>query len=159
MCWAHVWQDEHDKAIAEGLLAIELDPGDVIALERLALTMSWAGDAEGSLPLIDKAKRLNPSQTYNFPRGVAMFMMRNYDEAINLLRCDLDLNPKFIPSCLYLASSQALVGQEREAAATIAHIRQASPDYRRLTEDFRNHFKKPEDRERFIGGLRLAGLS
>ena len=159
LCWAHVWQGEHDRAIVEGQRAIELDPGDVIALERLALTMIWAGDAECSLPLIDKAKRLNPSQTYNFPRGVAMFIMGNYDEAINLLRSDFDLNPRFIPSGLYLASSQALVGHEREAAATIAGIRQVSPDYRRLREDFRTHFKNPEDRERFVGGLRQAGLS
>ena len=88
-----------------------------------------------------------------------MFVMQNYDEAINLLRSDFDLNPNFIPSGLYLASSQALIGHEREAAATIASIRQVSPDYKRLTEDFRTHFKNTEDHERLIDGLRQAGLS
>ena len=158
LCWDYLWQGEHDRAIAEGQLAIELDPGDVVALERLALSMIFAGDAESSLPLIDKARRLNPSDAYYFARGVAMFMMRNYDEAIKLLRSDIDLNPNFIPSGLYLASSHALAGHEREAAAAILDIRRISPDYG-LAKDFRTHFKNPEDRKRFVNGLRQGGLS
>lgn len=158
LCWAYLWQGEHDKAIAEGQLAIELDPSDVVALERLALCMIFAGDAESSLPMIDKAKRLNPNQTYNFVRGVALFMMLQYDEAIEVLGSDFELNPNFVPSGLYLASSHSLAGHERKAAATIADIRRIIPDYG-LAKDFRSHFKNPEDRERFVSGLHQAGLS
>ena len=158
LCWADLWRGEHDKAIAEGQLAIELDPNEVEALERLAMCMIWAGDAESSLPLIDKAKRLNPNQTYDFAQGVAMFMMQKYDEAITLLRSDFELRPNFVPAGLYLASSHALAGHGREAAATIADIRRIRPDYG-LTKERRVQFKNPGDGERYASGLRQAGLT
>lgn len=158
LCWAYLWQGEHDKAIAAGQRAIELDPDDVVALERLALCMTWAGHAESSLALIDKAKRLNPNETYYFSRGVAMFMLSNYDEAIKILRRNFERNPKFVPAGLYLAASHALAGNEREAEATVADIRRVRPEYR-FDKDSRTQFKNPDDRARFVGALRQAGLS
>jgi adenylate cyclase len=158
LCWAYVWQGEHDKAIAEGRMAIELDPDDVVSLERLALSLIYAGDAASSLPLIDKAKRLNPNHTYDFPCGVAMFMMSDYAAAIEMLQNSFSSKPNFVPSGLYLAASHALAGNEREAAATVADIRRISPNYR-LVDDNRTHFKNPDDRDRFVAGLRKAGLS
>ena len=158
LCWAYLWRGEHDKAIAEGRLAIELDPDEVVALERLALILSFAGDAESSLPLIDRARLLNPNHAYEFPRGVAMFMMSNYAGAIEMLQTSFELNPTFIPSGLYLAASHALVGNQREAEATVASILQVSPGYQ-LGNEFLTQFKNPEDRERLVDGLRQAGLS
>ena len=158
LCWAYVWQGEHDSAIAEGRLAIELDPDDVVALERLALGLIFAGDAETSLPLIDKARRLNPNHTYDFPRGVAMYMLSDFAAAIKMLRNSFELHPNFIPSGLYLAASYALAGNERKAAATAAEIKRINPAYR-LADDHRTQFKNPEDRDRLIAALRQAGLS
>jgi adenylate cyclase len=158
LCWAYLWQGEHDKAIAEGRLAIDLDPDDVLALERLAMSMIFSGDAELSLPLIEKAKRLNPNFTYDFVHGVAMFMMSNYGEAIGDTQRSFDLSPQFVPAGLYLAASYALAGNQSEAEAAVAKIRQANPSYQ-LADGFLAQFKILEDRERFMGGLRQAGLS
>jgi len=158
LCWAYLWQGEHDKAIAEGRLAIELDPDEVVALERLALILSFAGDAESSLPLIDRARQLNPNHAYEFPRGVAMFIMSNYTGAIEVLQTSFKLHPTFIPSGLYLAASHALVGNQREAETTVANILQTSPGYQ-LGDEFLTQFKNPEDRERLVDGLRQAGLT
>jgi len=158
LCWAYLWQGEHDKAIAEGRLAIDLDPDDVLALERLAMSMIFSGDAELSLPLIEKARRLNPNFTYDFVHGVAMFMMSNYGEAIEDTQRSFSLSPHFVPAGLYLAASHALTGNQSEAAAAVAKIRQFSPSYQ-LRDGFLTQFKNSEDRERFISGLRQAGLS
>ena len=158
LCWAYIWQGEHDKAIAEGRLAIDLDPDDVLALERLALSLIFASEAELSLPLIAKARRLNPSHSYDFAHGVAMFMSSRYGDAIEDLKRNFELNPDFIPSGLYLAASHALAGNQSEAEATVTKLRQVSPSYH-PAETLRTQFKKPEDRERFFGGLRQAGLT
>jgi TolB-like protein/Tfp pilus assembly protein PilF len=158
LCWAYLWQGEHDKAIAEGRLAIDLDPDDVLALERLAMSMIFSGDPELSLPLIEKARRLNPNFTYDFVHGVAMFMMSNYGEAIEDTQSSFDLSPNFVPAGLYLAASHALTGNQREAEATVAKIRQFNPSYQ-LRDGFLTQFKNPEDRERFIGALQQAGFS
>jgi TolB-like protein/Flp pilus assembly protein TadD len=157
MCWAHLWQGEHDKAIAEGRLAIDLDPDDVLALERLAMSMIFSGDADPSLALIEKARRLNPNFTYDFVHGLAMFMMSNYSKAIEDTQRSFDLSPNFVPAGLYLAASLALAGNQSEAEAAIAKIRQANPSYQ-LREGFLTQFKISEDRERFTGGLRQAGF-
>ncbi len=157
-CWAHLWNGEHDKAIAEGRSSIELDPDDVVALERLALCMTFGGDGERSLPLLDKARRLDPNHTYDFPRGLAMFMMSKYSEAIEPLQRSFQKNPSFIPSGLYLAASHVLAGGQDEAEATVADIKRADPAYRVSTAS-RTQFKHAADRERFIGALRQAGLS
>ncbi len=158
LCWAHLWQGDHDKAIAAGQLAIELDPCDVLAIARLALSMIFAGEAESSLPLIDRASLLNPGETYDFIRGVAMFMLRRYDEAIIHNQTEFDRSPNFIPAGMYLAASQALNGLESEAAATVVKILRINPGYK-LSTDFRSHFRNPEDRERFVAALRQSGLS
>jgi len=158
LCWAYQWQGEHDKAIAAGRLAIELDPDDVLALERLAMSMIFSGDAESGLPLIGKARRLNPNFTYDFVHGLAMFIMSNYAEAIEDTQRSFDLSPHFVPAGLYLAASHALAGNQSEAEAIVAKIRQFSPGYQ-LRDGFLTQFKHAEDRERFVGGLRQAGLS
>jgi len=158
LSWAYLWHGEHDKAIAEGRLAIDLDPDDVLALERLAFSTIFAGDAKSSLPLIEKARRLNPNHTYDFAHGVAMFMLSKYSEAIEGLTSSFDLSPDFVPAGLYLAASHALAGNQSEAEATVAKIERVSPLHR-LTAGFLTQFKNCEDRERFVGGLRQAGLS
>ena len=100
---------------------------------------------------------LNPNHAYEFPRGVAMFVMADYTGAIEMLQISFEHNPNFIPSGLYLAASHALAGNSREAEATVADILQTSPNYA-LGDEFLTQFKKLEDRERFIDGLRKAGL-
>ena len=158
LSWAYLWHGEHEKAIVEGRLATDLDPDDVLALERLAMGMIFSGDAESSLHLIEKARRLNPNHTYDFAHGVAMFMMANYGEAIEDTQRSFDLSPHFVPAGLYLAASHAIAGNQSEAEAAIAKIREFNPSYQ-LGDGFLTQFKIPEDRERFIGGLRQAGLS
>jgi adenylate cyclase len=158
LSWTYLWHGEHDKAVAEGRLAIDLDPDDVLALERLAMSMIFSGDAESSLPLVEKARRLNPNFTYDFAHGLAMFMMSNYGEAIDDFQSSFELSPNFVPAGLYLAASNALAGNQSEAEAAVAKIRQVNPSYQ-PSKGFLRQFKLPEDRERFIGGLRQTGLS
>ena len=158
LSWAYLWHGDHDKAISEGRLAIDLDPDDVLALERLAFSIIFSGDAESSLPLIEEARRPNPNFTYDFVHGVAMFMMSKYGEAIEDIQSSFDKSPHFVPAGLYLAASHALAGSQCEAEATVAKIKQVNPSYQ-VAKGFLTQFKNPEDRERFVVGLRQAGLT
>ena len=158
LCWAHLWRGEHDEAIAAGQRAVELDPCDVLALARLAMSKIYSGEAESSLPLIDRAHLLNPGEPYDFIRGTAMFMLGKYGDSIKLHKAEFDRSPNFIPAGMFLASSQALSGLESEAAATVENILNTYPGYK-LSTHLRSQFKNPEDRERFVGGLRQAGLT
>jgi adenylate cyclase len=158
LSWAYLRHGEHDKAIAEGRLAIDLDPDDVLALERLAFSMIFAGEAEASLPLIEKARRLNPGFTYDFVHGVAMFMMAKYGDAIDDTRRCSESSPHFVPAGLYLAASHVLAGNRSEAEATAAKVKQANPSYH-LADSVLIQYRITEDRERFLAALRVAGFS
>ena len=158
LCWALLWQGRHDEAIAAGQRAIQCKPNDVVALERLSLSMIWAGDPEPGFPLIEKASRLNPSRNYHFAKGVALFALCRYDEAIALFRLDLEQNPNFLPSALYMASINGLMGWEQEAEAMVELIQRISPAFS-LLKDRGTHFKNPGDRHRFADGLKKAGLA
>jgi hypothetical protein len=86
-----------------------------------------------------------------------MFMMSNYAEAIELLQSDFKLDSNFLPSGLYLAACHALVGNVNEAKVTVANVLQVRPGYQ-LGSEILTQFKHPEDRKRFVDGLRQAGL-
>ena len=144
LSWAYLWHGKHDKAIAEGKLATELDPDDVLAVERLAMGMIFSGDAELSLPLIEKARKLNPNFTYDFVHGLAMFMMSNYGEAIEYTQRSFDLSPTFVPAGLYLAASHALAGNQSEAEAVVAKLTQVKSSYQ-LHDGLFSQFNSPDD--------------
>jgi TolB-like protein len=157
LSWSHLWHGDHDMAIAEGRLANDLDPDDVLALERLAMCLIFSGDVKSSLPLIDKARKLNPHFTYDFVYGLAMFMKSDYERCIEYAQRCFDASPNFVPAGLYLASSHSLTGNIKEATQTIERIRLNSPSYE-LFKGFLAQFKHRDDRERFIRGLKIAGL-
>ena len=120
--------------------------------------MIFSGDAESSLALIEKARRLNPAHSYDFVHGVAMFMMSNYDDAIEICQRSFDQSPHFVPAGLYIAASHVLAGNQSEAEAAVAKIRQFNPSYE-LGDGSLAQFKYPKDRDRFVRALRQAGLS
>ena len=128
------------------------------ALERLSLATSWGGKPKLALEYLQKAARLNPREPYNFAMGVAYFTMHNYAEAITLLRKSIVLNPGFLPSQLYLGSSYGLNGQESEAKQVVAEIRRTRPNYR-LVDGLQLTFKSTEDRQLYVDGLKIGGLT
>ncbi|MBV1881473.1 MAG: hypothetical protein KUG82_07560 [Pseudomonadales bacterium] len=88
---------------------------------------------------------------------VDLYDLGQYKEAIELFRLDLQKNPNFLPSALYMAAIDGLLGRGQEASATVAVIRRINPAFT-LSEASGSHFKNLEDRRRFVDGLSKAGL-
>ena len=152
LCWALLWKGAHAEAIEAGQRAIEFDPNDVTALERLALTLAFSGRAEEGLLYLEKAQTLNPLNSYNFPNALCNFMLERYTAAVEYLRSSINANPSFLPSYLYLAASLDLLGQGEAAAPVVATIRKLDPAYR-PTLSQHSTIKLAKDRERFFGAL------
>ena len=153
LCWALLRTSEHDDAIEAGQKAIELDPNDVTALERLALALAWSDRAEDALKHLEKAQTLNPLSSYNFPNAVCFFTLERYSVAVEFLHSSINVNPTFLPSYLYLVASLSLLGREDAAKPVVKTIMELDPGYR--PDELRPAiFKHKQDRERFIGALR-----
>ncbi|MCZ6831266.1 MAG: hypothetical protein O7F73_17085 [Gammaproteobacteria bacterium] len=152
LCWALLWQGQHDAAIETGQKAIILDPNDVAALERLAFALAWSNRADEALQNIAKAQMLNPLHGYYFPSGVCYFMQAHYAAAVETLHHSIDANPHFLPAYLYLAASLSLLEQDIRARPIAKTIKELDPDYR-PADIHRTIFKYTKDRDRFISAL------
>ena len=84
--------------------------------------------------------------------GMADFFNRRFDEAAPKLLLSIQDEPGFPPTYRTLAACYAHMGRLDEARAIVARLRAITP----LVVSSDLPFRKPEDRELFLSGLRLA---
>jgi len=84
-----------DRARAEHLRALELNPGSAFALLGAALYLAWAADYELAIEYVMKALPLDPLDydTYLIATFTTGTSRRSYDEAARLCGAALDLFP------------------------------------------------------------------
>ena len=90
--------------------------------------------------------------------GYAYFLAERYEEAIARAKKALTLNPNFVFAHVNLAICYAELGRLEEARAEMAEAQQLNPTY--SLEWVRQNFpyKDPAELERYLVGLRKAGL-
>ena len=110
--------------------------------------------------MVREAMRLNPffPNYYLGILGNALEQMGRYDEAIETLRAAIVRDPRYFSAHLRLSSLFALTGHLEEAKFEVTEILRLAPQYNLsraasfyLTTDL-------EMQQRFIEGLRKAGL-
>ena len=157
--WDSLWKKQHDVAIAELERAVSLDPNSQRAYGSLAEVLNFAGRPDEAIGFAKKAMRLDPNNpVWPFMLAHSYFLPRRYDEAIAALQDALRLNPNFLPARRMLAVVYAELGREKEARAEVAEILRISPDASLERWRERLPYKNQADRDRFIAGLRKAGL-
>jgi TolB-like protein len=116
-----------DEAIAEGKLAIALDPLSPAILTDLAATMLYAGRPDETLELTRKAAELDP--TLFFPasdEGMLALQTGNYPEAITHFERARTLGaPPFVTA--HLAYAYGKSGDRTRAMAALDELRRISP--------------------------------
>jgi adenylate cyclase len=117
---------------------------------------SFSGDPEAALDLLKRAVRLNPYHPdwYLWFLGEAHFHLRQYDEAIRTLQRMRDQSEGH----RLLAASYALSDRLEEARYHAQQVMSVYPDF--TIEHWRTvpPDRNPEPLERFVEGLRMAGL-
>ena len=158
--WTSLWKKQHDVAVAELERAVSLDPNSEWTYGNLAEALNFAGRPDEAIGFVKKAMRLDP----NYPPWVPFLLahsyslLRRYDEAIAALQDSLRRNPNFLPARRWLAVVYAELGREKEARAEVAEILRISPEASLDLWRERMPYKNPADLERFIAGLRKAGM-
>jgi adenylate cyclase len=154
--FAQLYKKQHDDSLAAYQRAIELNPNDADLLAEMANAVSCAGNAEHAVDLLKRAMRLNPYHPdyYLWNLGEVYFDLQNYQEAIRMLHKMRDKSEAH----RLLAASYSLLGQMKEARYHAKQLLAAHPEF--SLEHWRT---VPPDRdsttiERFIEGLRKAGL-
>lgn len=152
---------EPEKALIEVEKAIEYDPNHAGAHVLDGMLLFYNGRPEEGLAQIEKAIKLNPHHPYHFKfhLGQAYYVLGRYAEAISTFRSLMSSNPTAERCHVWLAAALGQSEEFDEAASLIEQALRANPELSlaRIKEMF--PFKDPADLERFLDGLRKAGLS
>jgi tetratricopeptide (TPR) repeat protein len=156
----YVFKMQHDQAIGEGERAIALDANDADSYVSLGGALAFAGRPEEGIELIEKAMRLNPHYPPRYLNflGLAYLTARQYEEAIVPLKKAVTLSLNFAPARGNLAICYAELGRLEEAQAEATEYLRINPPL--LLERVKQNvpYKDPADLERYVDGLRKAGL-
>jgi adenylate cyclase len=135
--------------------ALTLNPSFARGWNLSGLLRVFAGQHDLAIEHIETALRLSPRERVGVPLGVigsAYFFKRHFDEAEPKLLLAIQEHPETPVNYRTLAACYAHMGQLDEARAIVAKPRAITPQV------MQSHlpFRRPEDRELLLSGLRLA---
>jgi len=151
---------QHDKGVAEAEQAVALNPNSALAHLMLGKTLIFAGRWEESIPEYKQAIRLDPipPNIYYYSLGLSYCYTGQYDEAILWCEKAVRREPDSLVARIMMTVVYSLSGREEEARAEGAQVLRIQPKFSLEKFEKKVTYKNPDDKERFIGALRKAGL-
>jgi tetratricopeptide (TPR) repeat protein len=154
--FACLYKKQHDASLAAYERAVDLNPNDADILAEMGDSLTYCGDANRAVQLLTRAMRLNPyyPDWYLWYLGEAHYHIGDDQATIDTLKKMRDQ----AEAHRLLASSYAHLNQMAEARHHAEQVLRSHPNFsiahwRTVPPD-----KDPAQLERFIDGLRKAGL-
>ena len=135
--------------------ALALNPSFARGWYLSGLIRSFAGQHDLAIEHIETSLRLSPRERMGQPLsaiGAAYFYKHQFDDAVSKLILAIHDYPGYPQSYCHLAPCYAQMGRLDEAREIVAKLRAITPQIVPSVHSYR----KPEDRELFRSGLRLA---
>ena len=135
--------------------ALALNPSFARGWYVSGVLRSMAGQHDLAIEHVETSLRLSPRERMGVPLfllGQAYFFKHAFDEAASKLLLSIQGHPGHSQSYRTLAACYAHMGRLKEARAIVAKLRVISAE----VVPGEMPFRKPEDRELFFSGLRLA---
>ena len=156
-----LFSGRHDDAIRRLRRAIELDPNSNYAHGHLSAAYAFGGEPEAAIQQAQMAIRLSPRDFLNviwhITTAWAHLSAERFQEAVDSAQRAIDCNPAFADAHGVLAAASAYLGRIADARASLdvfaSLIRGSLADQLSARP-----FRRPADRERYLTGLRKAGL-
>jgi adenylate cyclase len=151
----------HEVAIASARKAVELTPGHANAHLDLGLVLAYSGQSKLGVGEIETALRLNPKPPADtlLYAGIVFFIDGQYQRAMEALSAARAERQNTEALGVFLTAAYALLEQKEEAAETLTYLLETYPNI--SLEYFRardSYFRRPQDLEKLLHGLSLAGL-
>ncbi len=158
-----LFTNRHDDAIKRLKRAIELDPNSSFARGYLGVALSFNGESDSSIATLEEAKRLSPRDylmvIWYTASAWSHLHAERFAEAINCAKQAIEFDPNFPDAHGTLAASAAHLGQMADARAGLDGFVRLLPGLTLGDPRLIRPFRRAADRERFLTGLRKAGLS
>ena len=154
--FAHLYRKEVDLAIASYRRAVELNPNDADVMAELADALVYDDHCEQALEMFDRAMRLNPfyPDWYLHYKADALSALGRYEEAISVIQ---SMNEP-LNCARMMTAALAHLGRLPEAQKHALLLLERYPNFSISRWARVPPYKNPEKIQRFMHGLRLAGL-
>jgi tetratricopeptide (TPR) repeat protein len=154
--FASLYKKQHEKALAEYSRALALNPNDADIIAEYADALVYSGEPAKSVALLEQAMRLNPyyPDWYLWYLADAYFTLERHVDVVATVR--KMQNPD--EGRRMLAASFAHLGMMQEASAEAEAVLRLHPNFTISRWRHRPPYSDPAVLERFIDGLRKAGL-
>jgi tetratricopeptide (TPR) repeat protein len=151
---------QHEKAIAAGKRAIELDPNGAEVHMYLGYTLNYAGRPDEAIGYLNKANRLNPFPPYYIPNamGHSYLLKGHYEKALTEHKKALQLAPKSAEVYARLAMNYILLGREKEARASVEKALELASFISVSLYAKSAAYKNQADLELILDAMRKAGF-
>lgn len=153
----------HEEARRRLRRALDLDPNSAFARGYLGISYAFAGEYEATLTHIDEAMRLSPRDPlaliWPLGKAWAALLSERYEEAVEFATMAAEANPEFPDIYAVLAAAHGHLGNIGPAREALAEFLCRSPVASAADERLNRPFGNPAQRERFLEGLRKAGLA
>jgi adenylate cyclase len=157
-----LFSGQHDNAIRRFLRAIELDPNSAYARGYLGTAYAFAGECDPAIQNMQEAIRLSPRDflmvVWFQGSAWAYLSAEKFEQATDCAKRAIDCNPAFPDAHGAYAAASAYLGHMGDARAGLDGYIRLMPGLTAQDERLTRPFRRPSDRERFIDGLRKAGL-
>jgi adenylate cyclase len=151
---------QHDRAIEEAKMAIELDPNYADAHAYLSQLYILTGQAEKAIDPIKEAMRINPNSPfwYHYTYGFAHFFMRDFDVAVENIEKAVERNSNVVFVQTAFVASLAMAGRQDDAEWQVEEL-QALGFNKPLDEYIgESPIQDPNYRALYREGLARAGM-
>jgi tetratricopeptide (TPR) repeat protein len=126
---------------------------------RFGAALVYAGQSKRAIKVLETYMRLDPFYAPVALGILGRYMLKQYSQALPLLREFVSRAPKNRSSHIFLAATYAQSGHLEEARTEVAEILQIQRNYTISgTARLVNAFKRAKDDKHFLDGLRKAGL-
>jgi adenylate cyclase len=151
-----------DRAMAEMRQAIELNPSFAAAHAILGHMLTYIGRPEETIPLVEKAICLSPSDPRLFiwlpALAAAHYQLRHYDQAVEIGRRSWSLNRNWPVGLRYVVAGLAQLGRSKEAQIAVDELKRLDTDLASFERVARRLFHDAAPVDHILEGLRRAGL-
>ncbi len=156
-----LFRRQNEQAVAAARKWVSIEPGNAEAYVNLAGALSFDGEPEQVIQLVEKAMHLNPYYPFYYLQymGQAYFDMERYEEALEVLIRTTTRNPEALTAYVYLAACFGLLGNDAVARQTLEKVQRTYPEFSTAWVGKFLPYKRAADSDRLMEGLRKAGLT
>jgi tetratricopeptide (TPR) repeat protein len=139
-----------------------LNPDEAENYALLGFVIGLAGDYEGATSYIDRALELSPRDqfraTWYSHHAMVAVLSGHYQRAVDLANAALAQNPEFLGGFRTLAVGLAYLDRKEEAGEAIRELNNRLPELTLKSVAEQLPFADSASQDRYIQGLRMAGL-